>query len=79
MHKAYNRLDIYTEPPPIQYNKRYQDNDISMLITWPGCINVWRYVASWNLIMYWSLVARLLFYLLIFTSLHWLMPVELLK
>jgi hypothetical protein len=28
IHKGYNRPDIYTEPPPIQYNKRYQDNDI---------------------------------------------------
>ena len=28
IHKGYNRLDIYTEPPPIQCNKRYQDNDI---------------------------------------------------
>jgi hypothetical protein len=45
---------------------------------WPGCINFWRYVASWNLVMHWSLVARLLLYLLIFASLYWLMPVELL-
>jgi len=28
IHKGYNRPDIYTEPPPTQYNKRYQDNDI---------------------------------------------------
>lgn len=28
IHKGYNRLDIYTEPPPIQYNKRCQDNNM---------------------------------------------------